>query len=48
LGLLGRGVSAAGLAELTPLFVLHMVTILPIYLLLQSLVRVLKPRRVEF
>ncbi len=48
LGLLGHGVSAAGLAELTPLFVLHMVTILPIYLLLQSLVRVLKPRRVEF
>lgn len=48
LGLLGHGVSAAGLAELLPLFVLHMVAILPIYLLLQALVRVLKPRRVEF
>jgi len=48
LGLLGHGLSAAGLAELLPLFVLHMVAILPIYLLLQSLVRVLKPRRVEF
>lgn len=48
LGLLGHGVSAKGLAELLPLIALHMAVILPIFLLLQWIVRVSRPRRVEF
>ena len=48
LGLLGHGLTANGLAELLPLIVLHMALILPIFLLLQWLVRITRPRRVEF
>jgi len=48
LGLLGRGLSAAGVAGLLPIVLLHAVFILPIYYVVQSLLRVLQPRRVEF
>ncbi len=48
LGLLGRGVSAAGVAGLLPIILLHAVLILPIYYVVHSLLRVLQPRRVEF
>ena len=48
LGLLGHGLSAAGWAGLLPIALLHAVLILPIYLLLQTIVRVTRPRRVEF
>ena len=48
LGLLGRGLSAAGVAGLLPLVLLHAVLILPIYYVVHSLLRVLQPRRVEF
>ena len=48
LGLLGHGLTASGLAELLPLIVLHMALVLPIFLLLQWLVRITRPRRVEF
>ena len=48
LGLLGHGLLAAGWAGLLPIALLHAVLILPIYLLLQTIVRVTRPRRVEF
>ncbi len=48
LQLFGFGVSLDGLAELLPLLVVHAVLVLPIYLLLDSLLRSLRPRRVEF
>lgn len=48
LGLLGRGLSAAGVAGLWPIVLLHAVLILPIYYVVHSLLRVLQPRRVEF
>ena len=48
LGLLGRGLTAAGLAGLLPLFLLHAILILPIYYVVDRLLRMLQPRRVEF
>lgn len=48
LGLLGRGISANGLAGLLPLILLHMVVVLPVYMLVQTLLRVTRSRRVEF
>ena len=48
LGLLGRGLSAAGVAGLLPIALLHAVLILPIFFVVHSLLRVLQPRRVEF
>jgi rod shape-determining protein MreD len=44
----GRGISGAGLAELLPLIPLHALLILPIYLVMANLLRVTRPRRVEF
>ncbi len=44
----GFGVSGVGLAQLLPLVGLHAVLILPIYLLVETLLRNLRPRRVEF
>jgi rod shape-determining protein MreD len=48
LGLLGRGLSLGGLAGLLPLVVMHVVLILPIYYVTQTVLRVTRPRRVEF
>ena len=48
LGLLGHGLTSAGWAGLLPIILLHAVLILPIYLLVQTFLRVTRPRRVEF
>ena len=48
LQLLGFGISLGGLTELLPLLVVHAILVLPIYLLMDSLLRTLRPRRVEF
>jgi rod shape-determining protein MreD len=44
----GRGISGAGLAGLLPLIPLHALLIVPLYLLLANVLRVTRPRRVEF
>jgi rod shape-determining protein MreD len=44
---LGHGISANGLVELLPLLLLHILLIVPIYLLMQSLLRTFRPRPVE-
>jgi rod shape-determining protein MreD len=43
----GFGASVRGLIDTLPLIVFHAVLIVPVYLLLASLLRVLRPRRVE-
>lgn len=48
LRLFGFGASLSGLTELLPLLAVHAVLILPIYLLMDSMLRALRPRRVEF
>jgi len=48
LRIFGHPVSLRTLLELLPLIAFHAVLIVPVYLLLASIVRVLKPRRVEF
>ncbi|MBP6015820.1 MAG: rod shape-determining protein MreD [Candidatus Promineofilum sp.] len=48
LQLFGFGVSLNGLTSLWPLLAVHAILILPIYLLMDSLLRTLRPRRVEF
>lgn len=48
LRIFGFGVSLGGLVGLLPLVIVHAVLILPIYLLMESLLQVTKPRRVEF
>lgn len=47
LTLLGHGISFNGLIELLPLILLHIVLIVPIYLLLRSILRNFRPRPVE-
>lgn len=44
----GFGISFGGLVELLPLIALHVVLIVPVYLATSVLLRVSKPRRVEF
>jgi rod shape-determining protein MreD len=44
----GHGVSPGGLFDLLPLIGLHAVLVVPIYLLLSTILRAVKPRRVEF
>lgn len=48
LRIFGHGVSAAGLVDFLPLILLHLVLIVPIYVLLANVLRVTRPRRVEF
>ncbi|MBP9502270.1 MAG: rod shape-determining protein MreD [Candidatus Promineofilum sp.] len=42
------GVTISGMLELLPLILIHAVIITPVYLLLDYLLRITKPRRVEF
>lgn len=42
------GVSLGGMTELLPLIPIHAVLVMPVYLLLEYMLRVTKPRRVEF
>lgn len=44
----GFGVSAVGLLELLPLVAFHAVLVLPILLIIESLLKTMRPRRVEF
>lgn len=44
----GFGVSAKGLLELMPIIAIHAVLVLPILLIVESLLKTLRPRRVEF
>lgn len=44
----GHAVALRGLADLLPLIGLHAVVIVPVYLLLSSILRVFRPRPVEF
>lgn len=44
----GFGVSAGGLIELLPIVILHAVLVLPILLIVESFLKTLRPRRVEF
>lgn len=44
----GFGISMGGLLELLPIFPLHVVLIVPIYLIIHAFARATKPRRVEF
>jgi rod shape-determining protein MreD len=48
LRLFGHGMAAAGLLDFPPLIMLHLILIVPIYVVLANLVRVTRPRRVEF
>lgn len=48
LRIFGFGVSIGGLAGLLPLIIVHAVIILPIYLIFANVLRVTRPRRVEF
>ena len=48
LQLFGFGVSLGGVRTLLPLLAVHAIVVLPIYLLMDSLLRTLRPRRVEF
>lgn len=47
LSTLGHGISFSGLLELLPLLLLHILLIVPIYLLLQAVLRRFRPRPVE-
>ncbi len=44
----GHGIAAAGLLDFPPLIMLHLILIVPIYFLLANVLRVIRPRRVEF
>jgi len=44
----GFGIGLGGLAELLPLIGIHTILILPIYLIVDSILRTFHPRRVEF
>ena len=44
----GHGVSLRGMAGLLPIILMHAILMMPVFLLLQTIVRVTRPRRVEF
>ena len=48
LRIFGFGIGLGGLAELLPLIGFHAILILPIYLIVDSILRTFRPRRVEF
>ncbi len=48
LRIFGFGIGLGGLAELLPLIGFHAILILPIYLIVDSILRTFHPRRVEF
>jgi len=48
LRIFGFGIGLGGLAELLPLIGFHAILILPIYLIVNSILRTFRPRRVEF
>lgn len=48
LRLFGHGIAATGLLDFPPLIMLHLILIVPLYVLMANILRVTRPRRVEF